>query len=345
MGCQSRPSLHSFLRCKSSPRFSVYETIAISKDRSSKKSARHRTIRPSLLRHMGQSAMFGNDPSHIPIRARRDLQRAAHLRAMMSNSNRPAGPYGLDPWDLSTPRPGLGRSNSFSGRSGSYPTSNYRLGSPFTPPSSAFTTPISPSLRSPSLSTATGAGYNDRRRAHSPRVGSTSFAKAARALHDALEPALAFNHSFELNFNHETEPLLAYLDLKVIDHLWRAKVEWDGVDRYTQHKPGATEVPDAPSFGDHAARLLEALDKWRGSGRLSSRDVCDVDGKLSPQDVMTAVQKLEISLEAIEGLLEAVRTEKKRHQALVKELRSACGLLEDLRELWKQTPAERRRFK
>lgn len=289
--------------------------------------------------------MFGDDSSHIPIRARRDLQRAAHLRAMMSNSSRPGGLYGLNPSNLSTARPSLGRSNSFSGRSGSYPPSSYSLGSLFTPlGSSTYTAPFSPSLRSPSLNNATSAGYNNRRRARSP--GSyTSFAKAARALHDALEPALAFSQSFELNFNHETEPLLAYLDPKAIEHLWRAKVEWDGVDRYTQHKPGATEVPDASSFGDHAARLLEALDKWRGSERLSSRDVYDVDGKLSPQDVMTAVQKLEISLEAIEGLLEAVRMERKRHQALVRELRSACELLEDLRELWKQTPAERRRFK
>ena len=69
----------------------------------------------------------------------------------------------------------------------------------------------------------------------------------------------------------------------------------------------------------------------------------DVEGKLSPQDVLTTVQKLSISLQAIEGLLEAVRGEKKRHQALVKELRSACALLNDLQDLWKRTPEQHRR--
>jgi len=172
---------------------------------------------------------------NISIHPRRDLQRAAQMRAMISNSNRPGGPYGLDPLTLVTPRPGLGRRNSFSGRSGSYPSPNYGLAPPFTP--SAF----SPSIHSPSISSA-NTGY---RRARSPefRSNPASFAKGARALHDALEPALAFNQSFETKFNHETEPLLSYTDPQIIDHLWRAKVEWDGVDKYVQYHPGATRIP------------------------------------------------------------------------------------------------------
>lgn len=280
--------------------------------------------------------MFSNDPSHMPIRARRDLQRAAQMRAMISNSNRPGSQYGLDPLNR---RAGLGHRNSFNGRSGSFPPPYYGLGSPFTP-SSAYTAPFSPSLRSPTPA-STSSGYRPGR-SRSGRVLAT-FAKAARTLYDALDPAMTFNLHFEGDFASEVGPLHAYIEPKLIEHLWRAKVEWDGVDKWTQYTEGARPRADCLTFGDHAARLLDAMDTWRENGHISPRDTYELDGKMSPQDVMTTVQKLDISLQAIEGLLEAVRMDRKRHQALVKELRSAHALLGDLQELWKQTPERRHR--
>lgn len=213
--------------------------------------------------------------------------------------------------------------------------SDYDLASDHTP--SVFSGRSSPPLSATSI----GRSRASYRRPENYGGGPASFAKAARTLFDALDPALDFNKEFERTFEIDVGPIFAYVDPKIIEHLWRAKIEWDGVDKWPRHNPGAAPRPDMPCYSDHAARLLDAMETWQERGHLNTRAIYDGNGKLSPQDVLTTVQKLNISLQAIEGLLEAVRMDQKRHKALVRELHSAHALLMDLQELWKQTPERR----
>lgn len=161
-----------------------------------------------------------------------------------------------------------------------------------------------------------------------------SFSTAARSLYWALQYAITNAERLERDFQLETQ-YLSYADERTRAHLWTLKLSYRG------WQDGDADVPPPDDKGDYfatrAGRLLDAIDDMRNAEYPSSREWVG-NGRygsgVSMEDVRLATKKLGVSFGAIRELLEGVRVERGRCGVLVRELKSAWEVLNEIKEIW-----------
>nr|OQO16389.1 hypothetical protein B0A51_15815 [Rachicladosporium sp. CCFEE 5018] len=302
--------------------------------------------------------MFPFPAQTFPYRQRRDLAHAAQLQQLSRQNSAPAANilnsmYGPPPgafWPAGLMRP----YNATAPVLASPFAAPYTTPTPFDPLAQLFDDRPTP-VRSPSVSSV--SSFRQRRRSPPPQTPVTSsrayrrspprrfsrstslnnaWPQAARSLHDSLKAAVDYTATFETVFEDDVRRILLYCDPALIPHLWTAIIDWDGVvPSERKQNPDARPRPDGVVFRKYAQRILEVKEDFEAAGfpSLLSR-VGDGEAKLAPEDVRTTMEKLGVSLRAIESLLVAVRRDRSRFVALVRELSSAHGLISELKELW-----------
>ncbi|KAK6436501.1 hypothetical protein LTR95_007311 [Oleoguttula sp. CCFEE 5521] len=301
--------------------------------------------------------MFPFPSQTFPYRQRRDLARAAQLQQLSRQHSAPAASvfssmYGPPPgsfWPGGMMRPYTAATPALAAPFGV----PFASPTPFDPLAHLFDDRPSP-VRSPSVSSV--SSFRQRPRSPPPQTPVTpsrqyrrspprrfsrstshnnAWPQAARSLHDALKAALDFSTTFEGMFEEDVRRISLYCDPALIPHLWTAMVDWDGVVPSERvDNPDARPRADSVVFRKYAQRVLETKEDFEAAGFPGVGYSLDGNAKLAPEDVRTTMEKLGVSLRAIEGLFGAVRREKGRFVSLVKELNSAHGMIVEMKELW-----------
>ena len=297
--------------------------------------------------------MFNMTATDLPFRgSRKDLARAQQLRRSLARAR--TGPSGTLPDSMMNAMPGssafddmfmpmldrnMWRPHLMS-RPSLNPMSHFDAQGPFDSPSRFEELDDPPLPRSMSSS---DVGYGSRYAKDMPSLDrrrdfageGVSFAKAAAALAAALTQAVDFCGRLYKQFEDDTWNIALYADPKVIDYLWTAKLEWNGVPAIDYAKdPNLTASPGTVTYKITMQRLLAALSEMKRAGPPQLRYLEKSQSQLSPEEVKITMKKLGASFQGIVDFADSVRRDRDKVHALNKELISANNLLMDIKDLW-----------
>lgn len=162
-----------------------------------------------------------------------------------------------------------------------------------------------------------------------PPNTATPFERAAATLNDAFDSTLRFCKDIEKQFENEMSSVGMWVGPKCIEELWSMKLDWDGVPASTTSRRRDTHnTSSTMTYNNTVQNLYRAYDDLHASHGEKSEEY--------PERLKTALNKLFMTFQGIEELVESVRTHRERMSALHKELNSAQNLLHDARDMWMQ---------
>lgn len=161
-----------------------------------------------------------------------------------------------------------------------------------------------------------------------PRAA-TAFERAAATLNDAFDSTLRFCKDIEKQFENEMSSVGMWVGPKCVEELWGMKLDWDGVPASTPSRRRDTRnISSTMTYNTTVRNLYRAFDDFQASHGDNSNHYSE--------RLKTALNKLFMTFQGIEELVESVRTHRERMPALHKELNSAQNLLHDSRDMWMQ---------
>lgn len=269
--------------------------------------------------------MFGLTGTDIPYRGRKDLARAQQLHGLTRRRTGPSSPLiddlwmpmlAQDLWRRDFAGRGPSRFNRFEELEDvslprSMPSNDIRYGSPF-------------------------AKDSKRRAEHTCEI--VHFEQAADALCQALHFAIKHCKGIQEHFEGEVErsSISLWAAPKVVDALWAMNVDWNGVDLAALEKnPNQQPSSEVVTYKGVAKRLMCALDDMKSSGRPRLEYLDEAGSKLSPEVFRTTLNKLQVTMQGIEELMQSVAKDRSLMEPLIKDMMGATSLLADIEDLWR----------
>lgn len=160
------------------------------------------------------------------------------------------------------------------------------------------------------------------------------FDEAARKLYQALQDSRIFFTTFHQNFLAETKGVLSYADAKVLDHLWRLRVE-DSLKRDRQSgNPGFKSTSEQLGL----ASLLATQSVPRRSTSFASRKRENVNSEADVESMKRLIKRMQAQhcdlSELIRGSCHSTRV----MVELIQDISLLLQVLDGSRELWAGVP-------
>lgn len=269
--------------------------------------------------------MFNMD---IPIRSRKGLARAQQMRGLTRRRNGPSmgmfddmfGPSGREMLQRNF------QAGNFGG--GLDPLGRDPLGRDRDRDRDRFEDLVdSPPRPSRSQSGSAFDYHNDY--ASGPRV---PFETAANNLLHALNYAISYCETFETTWTTDVRLILPYASDDIIDDLWAARIDWNGLPAGAVPVTGAPPAKAPKTFEEMRLKIRKAFGELRNAG--TPRPKGPPGASDGPEDVALMMKKLATSCQGVVELMEAVRKYRSRMSPLVKELLFIETLLKDHEGLW-----------
>lgn len=171
-----------------------------------------------------------------------------------------------------------------------------------------------------------------------------SFEQAAASMYAALVTANQECRSIEKSFTDDVRNVMRWLPSSYLDSLWMIRIGWDG-SHINNNKCGtaikAVDNSTSVSYDSVVKRFTTALQGMKTSTPPQKAPESGSGSSLSWEVLRTTMRKFEISLEAVEELLQLTRSRRDRMPLLLHELASAIHILESVRDVWETGPTTR----